>query len=335
LQKTVRLGYVGAGRFSRSRLLPAFKDIPGVELVAVCNSTVESGQSVAQEFGFQRVTKEWQEVMAAPDIDAVVIGTLTPLHHDISIAALDADKHVLTLNGIASSLQEANDMFQKAQEKPDLVALVYPTSSYLAEDAFMRTLLEEGYVGRVLMVMDYWYSPAFRLANQFEVAHRWFGEHTSLLAYRKSFEVENPAVDQRGRPVRSEANLVVSELASGATITYLHSTVAEQAALTRFEVYGTEGSLFCYARGQARQSVYGVKSGETEAGPIEVPSQLQPAIEDPRSTSVERSFISAVRGEGPPSPAFSRFWDGVRLMEFAEVWRLSIERGGWCDLPMP
>ena len=335
MQKTVRLGYVGAGRYSRSRLLPAFKEIPGVELVAVCNSTVESGQSVAQEFGFQRVAKEWQEVMAAPDIDAVVIGTQAPLHRDISIAALDANKHVLTMNGIASSLQEASDMFRKSQERPDLVALVYPTNTYLAENAFMRALLEEGYVGRVLLVMDHWYSPAFRLANQFEVAHRWFGEHTRLLAYRKSFELENPAVDSQGRPARTEVNLVVSELASGATITYLHNTVAGQGAVARFEVHGSEGSLFCYAQGQAGQSIYGVKAGETEARPVPVPSRLKQVIEDPRLTSIERGFVSAVRGESPPSPAFPRFWDGVKLMEFADAWRMSIESGGWCDLPLP
>ena len=93
-QQTVRLGYIGAGRFSQSRLLPAFKSIPGVELTAVSNSTPESSQRVAQEFGFHRVYDTWQELVGASDIDAVVIGTPPFEHPRMLRAAVEAGKHV-------------------------------------------------------------------------------------------------------------------------------------------------------------------------------------------------------------------------------------------------
>ena len=342
-QERVRLGYVGAGRFSQSRLLPSFKRTPGVELVAICNSTEESSRRVAQEFGFQRVTKDWQEVVTASDVDAVVVGTHAPLHKDICLAALDADKPVLTLNAISATLEEAKVMYQKAQEKPHLLNLVYPGQFYLREDAFMRTLLEEGYVGLVLQAVVYWYTPYFGLGTQFEVARRWLGEHTRLFGYRKGFDVEIQTTEPNPTSARAATNAVLAELEGEGTITYLHSTIVRGTGPARFEVYGAEGALVCYSSdqntrdplGQAREGIYGAKAGEKELRPIPVPPPLQEAWTDPRGVPVEADFIAAVRGEKTPAPAIARFWDGVKLMEFIQAWRQSIDGGTWVDLPLP
>ena len=249
-QETVRLGYVGAGRFSRSRLLPAFEAIPGVELIAVSNSTPESSQRVAQEFGFHRVENSWQELVSASDIDAVVIGTRPNLHLDMCLQSLDAEKHVLMMNAFSPTLEEAKEMHEKAQEKPHLVTLVYPGHLYIQQDALMRSLLEEGYVGQVVQVLVYWYTPYFGLGSQYEVARGWFGEHTKVFSYRKGLDIQVPATGQRPEGTRADTNIVVGELETGATITYFHSTVAGDTNLARFEVYGTEGVLICYSYGQ-------------------------------------------------------------------------------------
>ena len=78
-QQLVRLGIVGAGGFTRRFHLPNFLKIPGVEVVAVCNRSVESGQEVAQDFNISTVLTDWQELVSLPQVDAVVIGTW-PLH---------------------------------------------------------------------------------------------------------------------------------------------------------------------------------------------------------------------------------------------------------------
>jgi predicted dehydrogenase len=335
-QQVVRLGYVGAGRFSQSRLLPAFKGIPGVELVVVSNSTPESSQRIAQEFGFQRTEDSWQELVKATDIDAVVIGTHPPLHLDACLQALDAEKHVLLLNAISPTLEEAKDMYEKAQEKPGLVSLVYPSQFYLREEALMRSLLEEGYVGQIVQVLVYWYTPYFGLGSQFEVAQRWFGEHTKVFAYRKGIDIEVPVTDQPPEITHASTNIVMGELESGWAITYFHSTVAGGTNLARIEVYGSEGVLVCYSYDQIKEGIYGAKTGETELHPIAVPARMQEAWTYPNANiPVEASFISAIRDGQPASPAIPRFWDGVKLLEFVLAWRYSIGRGSWCDLPLP
>ena len=93
--QTIRVGFVGAGNNTRRHHIPKLKAQPGVELVAVANRSVESGQRVASEFGIPRVATDWREVVQAKDIDAICIGTWPYMHAELTAAALGAGKHVL------------------------------------------------------------------------------------------------------------------------------------------------------------------------------------------------------------------------------------------------
>ncbi len=324
-QQRVRVGWIGAGRFSRSRLLPAFKRIPGVDLAVIANSSEESSGRVAQEFAFERTAGDWRQLIAATDIDAVVIGTQPPLHRELCVAALEAGKHVLTLNAIAPTLDEAKDMARVAAQKPQLVKLVYPGQFYLRHDAAMRAILQEGFVGEPLHVIVYWYTPFFGLGTQYEVVRRWLGEHKRVFAHRRLFEGDAPpAVPGRG-PSRRELNVVVAELDSGCTVTYLHSSITT--GLARIEVYGSQGRLVHYSEGQAQEGILGAKSGEADLRPV------TPSVGDPGPVEVEAQFIAAVRGERLAYPAVGTFADGARMMEFTQAWRQSLDTGAWGDLP--
>jgi predicted dehydrogenase len=54
--------------------------IDGVDLVSVCNRSRESSQRVADQFNIPKVYEDWQELLADPDINAVVIGTWPYMH---------------------------------------------------------------------------------------------------------------------------------------------------------------------------------------------------------------------------------------------------------------
>ncbi len=337
--KTVRIGYIGAGNFSQRRLIPGLKRIPGVELVTIANSTPESSQRVAQQFGFARVAKDWREVVESKDIDAIVVGTRTDMHPEVCVPVLEAGKHLLSMNAIAGNLEGAQAMLKASQAKPDLVALVYPGQFYMREEAMMQRLLRDGYVGKVLQVFSYWYSPFFGLASQFEIANRWFGAHTRVLSYRKGFDIPSRGQDDRGRSGRPESNIVLAELASGAPITYVHSTVAGDSALWRFEVYGDLGSIVCYPSGQAagfpgqiKTGFFGAKAMDKELQPISVPAELKEASGELKNVPVEAEFVAAVRGEKQPSVAVPRLLDGVRMLEFADAWRKSTQTNTWSNL---
>src|SRR4051812_35750479 len=92
----LRVGLIGAGGNTKLRHIPRLRAVPGVEIAAVCNRRPESTAAVAAEFGIPRTYASWEEVVADPDLDAVVVGTWPYLHCPITLAALKAGKHVLT-----------------------------------------------------------------------------------------------------------------------------------------------------------------------------------------------------------------------------------------------
>src|SRR5262245_15931390 len=123
----LRFGLVGAGANTRSRHIPGLRAIPDVEIVAVCNRRPESTAAAAREFGIARTFDRWEDLVADPAIDAVVIGTWPYLHCPITLAALDAGKHVLTEARMAMTAGEARTMLEAARKHPELVTQVVPS----------------------------------------------------------------------------------------------------------------------------------------------------------------------------------------------------------------
>src|SRR5436190_1949719 len=114
----LRIGLIGAGGNTRLRHIPGLRALPEVELLAVCNRRPSSSAAIAREFGIPRVYAQWQEVVADPDVDAVVIGTWPYLHCPITLAALNAGKHVMTEARMALNAEEAHRMLAASREHP-------------------------------------------------------------------------------------------------------------------------------------------------------------------------------------------------------------------------
>lgn len=331
-EQTVRIGHIGAGRWSRNVILPALKQIAGVELVTVANNRPESTAEVARQFGFARTAANWREVIDADDVDAVILGTRTEDHAGVVEAILGAGKHLLMMNAIARTAEEAARMVEASAAAHDRVALVYPAVAgpfYVKEDAAMTAILESGAVGDVLHVRTSWQTPFFGLGSMFEPCHRWFGEHARVLGWRKHYDAPATTTPD-GREVRPQMNLALAELHSGATIAYEHSTIAA-GAQARIEVHGTDGTLLAYAGGQDVGGFFRASTDGKQLQPIALPPDLERSLETP--LPVEAEFITAVRGLRPAAPAIPRFVEGLHMLELTEAWSASRDSGAWRDLP--
>ena len=103
----IRIGIVGLGGICRTRHVPGFNKIEGVHLCAVANHTRASSEQAAREAGIPEVCDSWQELVARDDINTVVIGTWPYLHCEVSVAALEAGKHVFCQARMARNQEEA------------------------------------------------------------------------------------------------------------------------------------------------------------------------------------------------------------------------------------
>src|SRR5438105_2144590 len=121
-EKPVRIGIIGAGANTRSRHIPGFRAIAGVEIVGVINRTGESSARAAAELGIPKTYPQWQAVIDDPQVDAICIGTWPDMHCEITCAALEAGKHVLTEARMARNASEARRMNAAALAHPGIVA---------------------------------------------------------------------------------------------------------------------------------------------------------------------------------------------------------------------
>jgi len=154
MAQKVRLGIIGAGNFTQAMLLPNFKKLADVDVVVVCNRTLESVKQVAEKFGVPEHATDYRDVLSRKDIDAVLIGTPPYFHLQGVLAALDAGKHVLCQTRIAEDSQQAMQIYDagKQAEAKGLKTMLARTDSYVKGDLFIRHLLTTGYVGRIHQV---------------------------------------------------------------------------------------------------------------------------------------------------------------------------------------
>ena len=149
---TIRVGVIGAGANTTTHHIPKLQAIDGVEVISVCNRSRESSERVAQQFGIPTIYENWQELVAASDTNAIVIGTWPYMHCRVTLAALAADKHVMCEARMAMSAQEAHAMRNASRENTHLVTQIVPSPFSLRVDNTIKRLLADGYLGDVLAV---------------------------------------------------------------------------------------------------------------------------------------------------------------------------------------
>src|SRR6516162_3403902 len=154
-KQKLRIGLVGAGKNMRVRHIPGFRALADVEIVAVCNRRPASTSAVAREYGIPRTFEHWQDLVADPQIDAVVIGTWPYLHSPITLAALEAGKHVLTEARMALNATEAHAMLEASRRHPKLVTQIVPSPYGLKGHEIVLELIDSGFLGDLHEVYAY------------------------------------------------------------------------------------------------------------------------------------------------------------------------------------
>jgi predicted dehydrogenase/threonine dehydrogenase-like Zn-dependent dehydrogenase len=96
-----RLGFIGAGNYASTMLLPHLARLDGVELVEVATRTGLSGANVQRRFPFHRVSTDVAGLLAGNDIDAVLIATRHSTHPQLVAAALRTGRSVFVEKPLA------------------------------------------------------------------------------------------------------------------------------------------------------------------------------------------------------------------------------------------
>lgn len=345
----LRIGIIGAGGNTRLHHIPKLKLQAGVELVSVANRSLASGQKVADEEGIANVATHWREIVEDDSLDAVCIGTWPYLHAPITIAALEAGKHVLCEARMAMNSHEARAMLDASRENPHLVAQIVPAPHTLAFDQTIVEMIGAGYVGEIISVdvsvgrpggfpeydsalhwrhrRDLSGNNVMSMGIWYEGVMRWVGHAATVHAVGQS--VVNHRNDEHGRrtPTSIPDHIeVLCRLEQGGVLRLNVSTALGFPKPNRATIYGTQGVLELVQDAEGQLGLYGGKRGDAGLSPITI------APEKKGGWRVEEEFVNAIRGLEPVT--HTDFVTGLKYMEWTDAVAASLHNRETVALPL-
>lgn len=334
MSKPVRIGIIGAGGIVKSRHLAALQAMPEVEIVAVCNSSLESSRRFcAEQAPEAQPMEKWWELASRDDINVVWIGATPYMHSEATVYALKAGKHVFCQARMARSLGEAQLMWEAGISNAELVAALCPPPQGMRGDRTMRRLLAEGAIGRVHQVRLHslngnWLDPSapahWRQRVEFsglqvltfgiyvEVIQRWLGD---IISVQADGAVVTPVRDGYTVDVPDFLH-VLCTFRGGARGSLSFSGVASHPPQDAIEIYGNEGTLtYNFVTDEIR---LGRRGGDMQVVPI--------PPEEVKEWTVERDFVNAVLDPKAPRPK-PDFLEGIKYMRVVQSAAEALESG--------
>lgn len=160
---TIKVGMIGAGAIAddHCRSINAYN---GAEVAAIAEIHTERRDAIQEKYKIARSYTKWQDLVADKDLDAVAIALPNALHAPVSIAALNAGKHVMLDKPFALNYAEAKKVVQTAKRKKKILMLGM-NQRYRQDAQTLKAIVDRGELGEIYHGKAYWYrrtgSPKF------------------------------------------------------------------------------------------------------------------------------------------------------------------------------
>ena len=314
----LNIAIIGAGRIGHvhARTVAAH---PRARLVLVCDPVGDAAQNLAAQYG-ARSCKEAEEVFADPEVDAVVIGSPTPLHIPHLLAAAKAGKAVLCEKPIALDMKDVE------AARAELDAITTPVMfgfnrRFDPSFAAVRAAVAEGRIGELEQLTIISRDPAappveyvkvsggiFRdmTIHDFDTARFFLGDIVEVHAVGQNLDAD---IKETGD---FDAAVVTLRAASGAVATIINNRHCASGYDQRLEASGRDGALFAE----------NVRATTVRLSNAEVTDAQEPYLDFflERYADAYRielsAFIEAVE-EGTPTP--TTVDDAVAALRIAEA----------------
>jgi predicted dehydrogenase len=265
--------FMGRAHSNAYRQVARFFDLPlepVMHTIAARNGKTLPG--FAREQGWERHTTDWRALCEDPEVELVDVSTPNDVHREMSIALLEAGKHVACEKPLASTLDEAREM-KAAAAKRRRRSRTFVWFNYRRTPAIATAwrMLREGRLGRIYHVrasyLQSWGGPDTPLLWRFQKKHAGTGAHGDLNAHivdlarflvgeeiaevhgaiERTFVRERTIPGARGKKGRSDVDDCVLFLASfkgGATASFEATRLAGgHLNDNTIEINGEGGSL--------------------------------------------------------------------------------------------
>jgi len=170
--RTVRIGVVGCGAVAQHVYLPEFYRLNDkAALVAVCDRVEARARTAQQRFGARTYYTDLERFLRESDAEIVVNLTPHRAHMPVSMAALEAGRHVYTEKPLAQSVDDATQLIDTARAHHVKLACA-PVTLLLPTAQRWRHLLRAGAIGAVTFARAQLLAPP--IWDDFPLDHVWY-----------------------------------------------------------------------------------------------------------------------------------------------------------------
>ncbi len=354
--KRIRVGIIGANPdrgWAAQAHIPALRSLSDdFEITALSTTRRESADAAGKLFDVAAAFDSHQELVNSPAVDVVAVTVKVPYHLELATAALEAGKAVYCEWPLGNGLQEAQTLAALAKKQGVLAVAGLQARSAPAV-AYVRDLVEQGYVGEVLSTTlvgsGMGWGPTVEPFNAYlndkkngatmlsiAVGHTadalcyCLGEVRELAATmamrRKRFTIAGTG---EGKPMNADDQVGVTGLLEGGAAFSIHyrGGVSRGTNLL-WEINGSEGDLQLTATGGQAQiwelDVRGGKGAQSSLELLPVPEKYRwsPAQPPGPSTNVAQAYARFARDyrEGTHlSPTFEDAVTRHRMLDAIET----------------
>lgn len=143
----IRVGIVGFGYWGPN-IVRCFSDLPGAKLTAVCDKSLDRLKQIKERYPAVQAFDDFDQLLAADLVDALVIATPTASHFVLAQKALNRGLHVMVEKPLAETTEQCRDliMLAEAKNRTLFVGHVFLHSSPVIK---LREMVAEGELGRI------------------------------------------------------------------------------------------------------------------------------------------------------------------------------------------
>ncbi|MFP6582708.1 MAG: Gfo/Idh/MocA family oxidoreductase, partial [Candidatus Hydrogenedentota bacterium] len=146
MKSSVNVAMVGLG--FGAEFIPIYEQHPNVNVHAICRRDEAEMNKVGDRFGIEIRYTNFDDVLADPDVDYVHINSPIPDHGWMTLAALEAGKHVMCTVPMATTVDECRQIVEKVNDT-GLRYMMAETVVYSREFLFIKEMYDKGELGKI------------------------------------------------------------------------------------------------------------------------------------------------------------------------------------------
>jgi predicted dehydrogenase len=150
----VKVGIIGLGNIAQVTHLPLLSKLPNAEIIGLCDSEFARAKALGERYKVKHVFRDYQDLLALGEMDAVIVATPTNTHKDIALASIKAKKHCLIEKPLARTAKEAKEILD-AQTK-DVKMMVGMNQRFRPDAMVLKGFIQNQEVGDVFFVKCGW-----------------------------------------------------------------------------------------------------------------------------------------------------------------------------------